>query len=218
MNQENIKVIETLKKLLARAEGNANENEARVCIMKAQKLMAEHNINMSEINIKNEKEDIIKDGVGSAGRTSWWEKQLSTIIAKNFKVYNFITYKGNGTQVIFMGRKTDVEIAKISFEFTESAMKRIVKDYVYKHGGGVGTKNDYIKGFLQGLQAQFTEQVDKNKWGLVLVIDRDVTNQYNQMRLKKGQSSGHRTNHDRDAVNSGYNTGKSFGVNRQAIN
>jgi len=214
----NTKVIETLKKLMARAEGNANENEARICIMKAQKLMAEHNINMAEINLKNEKEDVIQDGVGSVGRTSWWEKQLSTIIAKNFKVYNFIMHKGNGTQVVFMGRQTDVEIAKISFEFTESAIKRLAKTYVYKNGGGVGTKNDYIKGFLQGLQAQFVEQVDKNKWGLVLVIDKDVTDQYNQMRLRKGQRSSHRTNHDNNAVNSGYNTGKSFGINRQAIN
>jgi len=218
MNQESIKVIETLKKLLARAEGNVNENEAKVCIMKAQKLMAEYNINMSEINLKNEKEDVIKDGAGSAGRTSWWEKQLSTIIAKNFKVYNFITHRGNGTQVIFMGRKTDVEVAKMSFEFTEGAIKRLAKSYVNKYGGGVGTKNDYIKGFLQGLQVQFTEQIDKNKWGLVLVIDKEVTSQYNQMKLKKGQSSSHRTNHDKNAINSGYNTGKSFGVNRKAIN
>lgn len=212
MNEINEKIIETIKKLLARAEGNSNEHESKVCILKAQKLMAQNNISMSQVEDRSSIDDIIQGDVGEASRTSWWEKQLSVIIAKNFKVYVYIKKYYGKTQIVFLGRETDVNIAKMSFEFIEKAIRRLSRKYTVKHSGGTGVKNDYIKGFLKGLREQFSEQVNKNQWGLVLVIDKDVTSVYNSIKLKKGQSSRIKTNYNQQAVSDGYNTGKNFGV------
>jgi hypothetical protein len=214
----NEKIIEKIKKLLSRAEGNSNEHEAKVCILKAQKLMAEYNISMLQIDCKDDVDDIIEGNIGNVGRTTWWEKNLSVIISKNFKVYVYLKQYHRGTQISFLGRETDVNIAMISFEFTEKAIKRLSKAYMAKHRGGVGIKNDYIRGFLQGLKEQFEEQVNKNEWGLVLVVDKDVTDVYNKKNLKKTQTSRVRTSNNNHAINEGYKTGKSFIITNGYIN
>ena len=61
MNEMNEKVIETIKKLLTRAEGNSNEHESKVCILKAQKLMTQNNISMSQVEDKNNIDNIIEN-------------------------------------------------------------------------------------------------------------------------------------------------------------
>jgi hypothetical protein len=51
-------IIDKVQKLLSRAEGNPFEAEAQTCILKAQKLMAEHHLSTADVSFIGLKEDV----------------------------------------------------------------------------------------------------------------------------------------------------------------
>ena len=73
------KVLEQIKKLLARSMNNPFVAEAKACILKAQKLMAEHNLSMREV--EDVPKEVIREGVTPYTKTVWWHRNLGHIIA-----------------------------------------------------------------------------------------------------------------------------------------
>lgn len=224
-NKINI-IIRKVRKALALAKDTPSDSESQTAMLLAQKMMAEHSLSMSDIEIASDKpsQKVTNDSVVEAGRIHWWQKTLSTIIADNFRCYAII-YKGMGSsKMVFLGKENDVELAKEVYMFAEAMIKSLSKDYV--KGRGIkgnraytqAIKNDYITGFLKGLKDKFKEQVEKEGWGLVLVKDTDLVKHYNELGTKKSRSSSsHLRRGDDDAVNSGYNDGKRFDQNRKHI-
>ena len=88
---------------------------------------------------------------------------------------------------------------------------KFVKQYKKYHVVyNVGIKNDYIMGWLKGLDSKYQEQVSKNGWGLVLVKDPLVQQELNKIKLRKGQSSSVSHGNDRNVYDKGFEKGKSF--------
>jgi Protein of unknown function (DUF2786) len=83
-----------------------------------------------------------------------------------------------------------------------------------------GIKNDYMTGFISGLDAQFKEQVEKHKeeWGLVLVKDKEVVQYYENLGLRKGAASSAKRAGDSQARSAGYKQGKSWSAPKGGIN
>lgn len=75
-----------------------------------------------------------------------------------------------------------------------------------------GIKNDYIKGFLNGLDAKFREQVDKNNWGLIVVTPKDVEEERERLKLRKASKANINSSGSQEAYVRGYQQGKSFVV------
>src|SRR5690242_19814767 len=71
--------------------------------------------------------------------------------------------------------------------------------------------NDYIDGFLAGLETKFREQVKADKSiALVLVKDEDVTKEYNDRRFIKTTATSAKKLNDQQAKIDGFKQGKSF--------
>jgi len=86
-----------------------------------------------------------------------------------------------------------------------------IKEVLGLNIDAAGVKNDYISGFLSGLQAQFAEQLKQNQeWGLVLVKDKEVVEYYENLDLKKGKGSSAKASGDGQARAAGYQRGKSW--------
>jgi hypothetical protein len=73
-----------------------------------------------------------------------------------------------------------------------------------------GIKNDFIKGFLKGLQDKFKEQVAKESFALVLVKDEVVQSAYNSIKFRKADQSSVKSEGSFKAYQQGYEQGKTF--------
>lgn len=218
-NVENIEdVIRKVKKCLALAN-DKNDDESQTAMLLAQKMLAKHSLSMKDIDfdLEQPRNKNVLEGDGTRyTKLQWWMKSLSSIIAKNFRCYN-ITRSWNGkSKIVFIGLEDDVEICKSVYDFAMKSIKYHSERYL-RASGVVGDrtyvqsiKNDYISGYLNGLNDKFREQVEKNNWGLVLVTDALVVQHINNMNLKKGRALNVNMKGDSVARQRGYTDGKNF--------
>lgn len=78
---------------------------------------------------------------------------------------------------------------------------------------GTAVRNDYIRGFLKGLDEKFKEQIEQNKeeWGLVLVRDKAIDEAFaNIQSTEKMRPSKVSTSYDFKAYEDGRQQGKRF--------
>jgi len=222
---ERAKYVEKVTKLLALAS-SSNENEAQMAMLKAQKLMVQHSIDMAEVeDIKTVKKEVV-EGTSGESVVSVWKTSLANIVANNFKCKLFLTkqYKKRGGIVTFLGLKEDVEICKAMYSFVlivaakgrDKAYNKISENTKYSAKGVMG---DYIIGFINGLRDRFEEQKQKNNWGLMVLCDEEVTEQFENMKFKKSTPrAGITISNNSVAKGMGYADGKSCSMGTQIEN
>ena len=89
----NEKIIDRIKKLLATAsDKGATENEAMIAALKAQELMAKYNIELSEVQLEEDKDEIVKLPT-ETGTGNKWKFVLAHTVADNFCCRHFFIGK-----------------------------------------------------------------------------------------------------------------------------
>lgn len=226
------KVLHRVRALLnlARNGGDPESNEAQTALLMAQRFMAENGINEVEVGDPNEEiqqKEVLDNYATDFEKLSWWKKSLGRVIAQNFRCYSYLNKCKGYTRLAFMGLKEDTEIAIIAFSFAtdyirfgaDLFMKAYRKEYILRHGYRPsisqqrGVRNNYVEGWISGLEAQYAEQVSKEGWGLVLTKDALVTQTYKDMDLKRGKSSQYFRRESpagQVAYAKGYSDGKGF--------
>ena len=228
----NEKILHKVRALLnlARNGGDPDSNEAQTALLMAQRFMAENGID--ELELKDHAEDtpakeVLDDYATEYEKLSWWKKSLGSVIAQNFRCYSYLNKRNGYTRLAFVGLKQDAEIAIIAFSFASDYIRHEADQFmnVYRedcllrlgHRPDIsqqrGIRNNYVEGWISGLEAQYAEQVSKEGWGLVLVKDELVTQTYNDMDLKRGQSPQYTRGESpasRVAYAKGYSDGKVF--------
>lgn len=168
---DNNTILAKVQKLLALAGNNPNENEANAAYAKAQALIAEYNLDMSQ-SLGEKVEFAVMACTHS--NNEGYRKHLACIIAENFRVKAFVQ---NGT-VNFFGLKLDVEVAVEVFNHA----------YRYSHNRGLymerkarangmstkGVANSYWRGFMQGLK----EVLDEQCKALMIITPSEVENKW----------------------------------------
>lgn len=208
------KLFDKIKKILDLANDNSTHpEESQSALLMAQRLMAQHNIEMSDVFSKKESKDVNDISITKFKKMPWWVKRLSYIISKNFRCTAY-TSNRDGSSLHFIGLKEDTELAKSVYEFAENAIKHYSDAYVkrmQKEGWLVkGIRNDFIKGYLNGLEDKFTEQISKEGWGLIIVQDDAVVEFVESKRFKKGSYKDGNGIGNNDAIAAGYERGNNF--------
>lgn len=234
------KVYEKISNMLRRASSTTFEAEREVAMKKAQKMMVEYSISMSELEertgVKKAKEAVEVPVEILKKKTMWYVLDLYTRLAPHFrcKAFRYLGMGTNGT-VGMVGLKDDVKIATeiikfamLSLEyFAECHVVNLVNKYnnmpinerppIYqrfvKKSDFVGEYNDYIRGYISGLNDAFAKQEEENKqqWGLVLVMDNAVTEKIENMGFKKGRSrKGVASSGDSSHFGKGKNDGSKY--------
>lgn len=189
----NKQIIEKIKGLLKLANDNRSDEEGQSAFALAQRLMLKHKISQLDINDgTQEKESITTQEVTNLKRLYWWEKILSQVIAKNFRVMYYldtergIQGKQSKSRLVFYGEAEDVELAKEMYLLAYEALLHHTKNYL-KTAELFGQrksdlKKSYIKGFLIGLARKFEEQSDEyqGKYELLSRIPKHVEESYEQ--------------------------------------
>lgn len=218
---------EKIRKLLALAQ-SPNENEAKLALLKAQKLMVEHHLTLKEFEGKKELTIIDRYSREIYSQRSYsWAGHLAKIIGDNFRCEAFYQnpiYKSPKRQMGFIGSAEDVEIAIASFDFAFSFVREQA-DKIKKAWKGYGRRaqteaDSYAVGFINGLKSAFDQQIKEHKeYGLMVIKPHEIQSYKAQnMSLQKSRTKG--TRYDEGSYNytQGYNDGKSFTFSKGYLN
>ena len=199
-------MIEKIKKVMALAENNPNENEAIAAALKAQKLMAKFHINEDELGeeLTESKLESMECEVG--GKTQKWKLQLAVVLANNFRCKIYL--KNNN--VTFYGFEEDVNVCsevfhslyKIGVKLSDKLKRETRKE----KGTAKGIRNTFCVGFVAGIKSELEKQCT----ALMIVIPKEVNDGYAKMSAnwEKGKSSNLRIGSDRSVYEKGFQSGK----------
>lgn len=201
-----------IQKLLALA----NDEESMSALAKAQELMLSYGISEEEVFEYKQAsfEEKVVDFVVYQGKPQKWLYRLAGIIAWNFRV-KFYYVAGTPVELHFLGTKTDVEIADITFHYAKGSIAYCARKFMQrseikrKRKQKWQLKQDYIQGYLVGLQEQFWEQVTTNGYELALQVPRHVEKEFDRLSLVPGKDTSHKTK-DMEAFQEGVRKGKQF--------
>lgn len=205
------KILNKIKNLLDLANNNPNENEAIAAALKAQELMAKYNIELEQLDHKEETREIVKEVYYQSGRHEMkkWKINLSGIIAKNFRCKVYYIGNKSADDVVFYGYKEDAKIALQVFTYLyEVGNKFAVRYYnkCKKEGRQTrGVMNTYLVGFKDGV----AEVLQKQCTALMIVTPKEVTESYEEMSKGwKKVKSTLRLSGDTSAYSSGKSDGR----------
>ncbi|MEE4578793.1 DUF2786 domain-containing protein [Paenibacillus polymyxa] len=204
--------IRKIQKAFKLAENNGNAEEAQAAMLLAQRLILKHGLTTADVRPE---QDAVPEATQKSirkVRVQWWEKQLAWIVADNFRCYS---YTQRGYAIGFLGLPDDVSIAVEVQQFAESAIRYHSSNYLkdnYSPSRRVSNaiKNDYITGFLQGLQEKFKEQIARESLALVLVRHEVVESAYESASWKKPKPTTINRMGDIEAMAQGYEDGRNF--------
>lgn len=215
MNETIAKRVQKLLNL----SSSSNESEARAALLKAQELMAQHNISMRDVNgVSVVQEENVSEVDLDNGRTRLpaWQKGLVNVIAKNFRCGIYMQrYARNRRKFVLYGMESDVQTAKEVIEFALKSAENCWLKYKRRRERIDGPspsravteriKNDYFLSFTKGVSEAFKAQVEEK--GIVLAQDAKVKRFVAEQNFRQ-ESSRINTLGDSHAQQSGYQDGR----------
>lgn len=145
----NDKILDKISNLMKRAE-EKDDAEGQASILLAQKLMAKHNISVSQVKIHESKSEVNESRV-EFGRMIWWYAELAATIASHFRC----SCMKQGSSVIFVGLDEDAEIATAVYQGAIDHIKYRRRQMTW---ASKDEKNSYIVGFMCGLDDKLEAQ------------------------------------------------------------
>lgn len=165
------KIADKIQKLLNLAGNNPNEEEAQAALLKAQKLMAQYNVDLESLG--DGKKELKCSLELTKVKANPRDNQVYIIIANAFACKPIISC---GRHLMFFGREDNAKAAKSCMEFIhkimEQGIRRVCKEYGLKSSerGASDIYNGYAKGFIEGLR----ETVGAQTVALAVVVPEDV--------------------------------------------
>lgn len=182
-------VIEKLRAILKKTEERgATPAEAETAFRMASRLMAEHNIEMAELDGTEGPDDIswLEDDVADFGKWSLAQNLAYGICREFFFVEGYTTWKhvpvGKPTEfqgktyretkarkfLRFFGTAANVEAAKFTFTALLDAFDRLFVEYRAKTGCPAAERRLFISGVAKGFREKMKEEREATE------IERDV--------------------------------------------
>lgn len=215
MNNINEKALDKIKKLLELAS-SPNENEAKLAMDQARRLMAKYSIDDKELGAPDRISELIVEEpyINSAFSNDAVLDAIPIIIAviaPIFGVYGLVnTRNGQARQFKLIGFKTNIEIARFAID-SLIAQGLIDAKREYKKYRTITFMASFWTGFKEGLHRKFGKMEEENK-GIVLY---DKVKQYVDSLASGASFAGRST--DGVAYQSGFNSGQNASI-RSAIN
>lgn len=224
----NDRIIRRIKGLLELAEGEANMNESHSAFLQAQKMMVKYGVDPSELTDDEKVIEVLESSGTDFKRLYWYERELASIVAKNFRCKSYINNRyieGKSQvqrQIMFMGAEQDVQLATEMYKLVTSAMEFYTQRYVKKNSLGVRShtqslKNDYMNGFIDGLERKFEEQIQSQEWRLVLVVPKEVEERFDEVVTGKGLDYNIPQLESDETYQQGYKDGNAIDYQKETI-
>lgn len=203
-------IISKIEKLFALANRNTSAEETQAALLKAQKLMADYNIEAKALGL--EKSARIIDKCTTVKREKY-NVILAGIIASSFACKMFL----HGNYIAMFGKEEEAQAAATSVEFISRIMrKQALKavraaGYIPNRSGSSIPYNSYCIGFCHGLK----DKTDNQTTALAIVVDQKVedafTNRFTNCKVRHFRP---RTYRQDSTYDSGYADGVKAGARK----
>lgn len=187
VNQEKLtEVANKVKKLLA-LSNSSNEHEAALAMSKVKEIMDSYNMQMTDVEIYTAEygDKKVKTGYKQTPRWCW---RLTSLVARN----TYCRCLVGKTGVVFVGAKSDVEVAVYLYSYLQKTLYDMSRKYVspWLKSRSLGELNSmkiaYIDGALisiaQKLKAEFEKPIYQNmktaSGSELMVVKNDALQKY----------------------------------------
>lgn len=154
-------VIERVKKLLALAQGNANEHEASAASAMAQKLMEDYNIDMAVLGKSGKGTQGARSDKKEKGGLYGWQRDLWKACAElNMCVYWSLKglTRGSVYEHRVLGSEVNVLATKLLAEYLEQTVNRLAQDKAKRDGYGSPFVRELIA-YREGMASRLVERL-----------------------------------------------------------
>lgn len=210
------RVIERVRKLLAKANDASSPEEAAVAASMAEKTMRKYQIENYEVTLADaRKEATVATYKVNPKIVPRWVGQLAVAVARLHEVY---TYRIGGVGSLrFVGLDVDVEVAVETLRYLTDTVNRLAK----AHKGGVRGNNSFRAGATVVLCARLREmsenrQNDTSTSKELVVCKQALIDNWKESTgivLRKGSTS--KTSVDMNSYVAGCEAGRNIGLNKQ---
>jgi hypothetical protein len=152
------RIVERVKKLFALAGNNPNENEAAAAAEKAQAILIEHNLSMTDITNSRIDDDMVIDQelVTSAYP---WRRMLASAVAKMyFCKYYYIRMPGYKAVHNFVGEKHNIAVAKMMFIYLDQQIDRLAREGAKRFPAS--ERSNYRSSFRPACSIRVSDRID----------------------------------------------------------
>lgn len=184
-------MIEKVRKLLA-LSNSSNEHEAALAAAHAQRLLAEHNLSISELEIQDE--GVCETEIQASRNVTKWLSSLFATVAGAFDCLPIVTGTADGSRLRFIGVGEDPEVASYTMQFLVRELKRLSVEYVRRsipEGRVVSSaerqkiRNSYLLGGVQGVRQALAAQklVTPTTVNALVPVKDAMIRQYQEERI-----------------------------------
>ena len=211
-------ILNKIKNLLNMTiENGCSESEALNAMTLARKLMLKYKIEQKDLIDKTEK-DIISLEIDTYNANITWIYLLIDTISTNFGVLKYYNVSGKVRNAVLFGVREDVEcvatLIHAAHDFAESNASKYAREHRELFGTAKGIKYSWFAGFNNGLKERYDIQNKTNKYEIMLTIDKDVKNEFDNFtaNFERKEKVINNASNDLYAYAYGYSKGKEFGT------
>ena len=225
-------IRDKIKKLLALAGNNPNENEAKAALLRAKKLMVDNKIRQSELEDAKEQNlvyKVVRDIAWTTDSGRMWYNDVCNLLAENhFCVAAWMIPPRTRTHYLHLtGMEGDIQVCEEAIRYTirfmDSQIKRLCRRKLqesmalrrgYNRRDQITIEKWYAQGFVNGLKELFAEQVEQNReeWGLVLVKASEPLEKFKETLESKSVKVSRTYGYDSSAYTKGHEDGKNLNL------
>lgn len=165
LTDEQLSVIERVKKLLALASNNPNENEASAASAKAMDLLAAWNLDMHIVAKAEKKGTSNRADEKTFGGFYKWQTAIWTAVSElNFCMYWRLKGEGRDKRDSFsyshrvLGRQENVIATQVMAEYLQQTVERLAQDKVRAEGRGPLSRE--MIAFREGMADRLVERLN----------------------------------------------------------
>lgn len=146
-------ILRKVKKLLALSK-SPNEHEAALAAARAHELLLKYNLTLEEVG--HAEEDVTRISAGcSYKRPPSWLVQLFVVVCQTFYC---APQRGGSGELLILGGKVDVEVAKFTFGYLSEEVKRLIKIFSKRY---LSPSRKYINDYALGVCFSITRTLDE---------------------------------------------------------
>ncbi len=198
-------ILDKIKKLL-RMKSGGTAAEVETALNLAKKLADKYNIDLTAVNENQHREPITHSNLKTLSRLQIENKYSALIIKSFFNVNVIISTDFTGKRIVFVGRESDIEIAKYTYEF----LVRHFRNEWRTKRGRLKNRQSFMKGLYIGLYDKLirSEHSQIQTEGIVLVNnsherDKYLENQFGKLEQNKVEPD----RESKAALNRGFKSG-----------
>lgn len=185
------RVIEKVRKLLA-LSSSSNQHEAALAAAHAQRLLAEHNLSMSELEVREKGAGEVALEV--AKTVPKWLSSLFASVANGFDCFPIVTTTASCSRLRFIGVGEDPAVACCTLQFLMQELRRLATVYLRSSEAAQGRlsaadrqriRSSYLLGGAQGVrQALMAQKAQTPTTSTALVPVKDaLIKQYREQQI-----------------------------------